>query len=71
MAARNAERLRVSERERIMDWVKYYRISPAGYNFSALIAVYRNDGEKILQAVLKELGLTVSSDLVKDAAQNQ
>jgi hypothetical protein len=60
----------VSERERILDWVKYYRISPSGYNFNALINIYKNDGEKTLQAVLRELGMTASVELVKDAAKN-
>jgi hypothetical protein len=50
--------------------VKYYRISPSGYNFNALINIYKSDGEKTLQAVLKELSLTASVELVKDAAKN-
>lgn len=54
-----------------MDWVHFYKQSPAKYNMNALIAVYRNDGERMLQSVLKELGLTLSVDLVKDAAKNQ
>ena len=61
----------MTEKERIKDWVTYYRISPAGYNFQALMNIYKNDGEKMLLAVLRELSMTASVDLVKDAAKNQ
>lgn len=61
----------MTERQRLMDWVGFYKASAAKYNMNALIAVYENDGERMLAAVLKELGLTLSVDLVKDAAKNQ
>jgi hypothetical protein len=58
--------------DKLQDWVIYYRKSArVGYNFNALVAIYKTDGEKMLVAVLKELGLTVSAELVKDAAKNQ
>lgn len=62
----------MTEHQKIQDWVIYYRKSArVGYNFNALIAIYKTDGEPVLRAVLKELGLTASADLVKDAAKNQ
>lgn len=53
------------------EWVGFYKASPAGYQVNALIAVLRNDNEKILAAVLRELGLEFSLDLVRDAAKKQ
>jgi hypothetical protein len=38
---------------------------------NALLAIYQNDGEQMLMAVLKELGLTASIELVKDAAKRE
>ena len=58
------------ERQRVLDWVTYYRKSArVGYNFNALVAIYKTEGEPMLLAVLKELGLTLSVELVKDAAK--
>lgn len=54
-----------------MDWVRFYQHSPTKYQCNALIAVLENDGEQMLSAVLRELGLTMSVDLVKDAAKKQ
>lgn len=54
-------------RERVMDWVRFYKQSPINYTMNALIAVLQSDGEQMLLEVLKELGLTKSVDLVKDA----
>lgn len=50
-----------------MDWVRFYKQSPLKYEMNALIAVLKSDGEQMLLEVLKELGLTKSVDLVKDA----
>ena len=55
------------QRERITEWVKFYRQSQLNYRMNALLAVLETDGEKMLVAVLKELGLTESSALIKDA----
>lgn len=52
-----------------MEWCAFYRKSPLKYEMNALIAVYKNDGEKMLGLVLRELGLSNSSDLVKDACK--
>lgn len=54
-------------RARIADWVAFYRASPLRYEMNALLAVLETDGEQMLLAVLKELGLMSSVDLVKDA----
>ena len=55
------------QRERVGEWVRYYRASPLKYEMNALLAVLESDGEQMLQAVLEELGLTLSKDLVIDA----
>lgn len=57
------------QRERISDWVRFYKQSPLKYEMNALLAVLSTDGEEMLRSVLKELGLTKSEDLVKDAAK--
>jgi uncharacterized protein YqgV (UPF0045/DUF77 family) len=56
------------QRERITEWVKFYKQSQLNYRMNALLAVLESDGEQMLSAVLQELGLTLSSDLVKDAS---
>jgi hypothetical protein len=38
---------------------------------NALLAILKNDGEQMLSAVLRELGLTNSIELVKDAAKRE
>lgn len=58
------------EAERVKNWVAVYRQSPLKYNCNALISVLRTDGERMLKLVLKELGLELSVDLVKDADKN-
>lgn len=60
----------MSETEKVREWVAFYKQSPLKYNMNALIAVYRNDGEKMLARVLRELGLESGLELVKDAAKN-
>lgn len=59
----------MSERDRVKEWVGFYKASPLNYQMNALIAVYKNDGDKMLEKVLSELGLERSSDLVKDACK--
>jgi hypothetical protein len=56
----------LTERQRIAEWVRWFEISVPGYQTNALLAILRNDGEKILRAVLKELKLTESADLLKE-----
>ena len=56
---------------RIKDWANYYKVSPGRYEMRALVACYDNDGEAVLREVLKELGLTQSIDLIRDAAKRQ
>jgi hypothetical protein len=46
-----------------MEWCAFYRQSSLKYNMNALTAVLKNDGERMLELVLKELGLTSSKDL--------
>lgn len=58
-----------SKSEIVRDWVTYYRQSPLNYQMSALIACFKSDGEEVLRSVLKELGLTLSVDLVRDAVK--
>lgn len=55
--------------EVVRDWVSFYKQSPLKYEMNALLAIYKADGEEMLGAVLKELGLVRSIDLVKDAAK--
>jgi hypothetical protein len=60
----------MTESDKVKEWAAFYRASPQRYNMNALLAVYENEGEKILSRVLAELGLARSVDLVKDAAKN-
>ena len=57
---------RMTELERIREWVKWYQISSPGYQTNALLAILRNDGEKMLRSVLGELGLTDSASLLME-----
>jgi hypothetical protein len=59
------------QRERISDWKRWYEASSPGYQMNALLAIYQNDGEQMLLSVLKELGLTESLALIKDAANRE
>ena len=58
----------MTEKERLSEWVKWYRISTPGYQTNALLAVLKNDGERMLRSVLKELGLTDSATLLMEMA---
>ena len=51
--------------------MKFYKQSQLNYRMNALLAVLKSDGEQMLLEVLKELGLTKSVDLVKDASDNR
>ena len=59
------------QRERITEWKRWYEASSPGYQMNALLAILKNDGEQMLMAVLKELGLTDSISLIKDAASRE
>ncbi len=61
----------MTEQERVREWCQFYRKSALKYEMNALLAVLETDGEKVLQSVLKELGLMSSFDLVKDAKQRE
>lgn len=56
-----------SERERVEEWCRLFRVSHLNYKMNCLLSVLESDGEKTLTAVLKSLGLTQSVDLVKEA----
>jgi hypothetical protein len=47
------------------EWVSYVKASPPGYTPNALVAVYRAEGREMASAVLKELGLALSVDLIE------
>jgi hypothetical protein len=51
--------------ERVHEWMHYYKAAPKLYQALALLAVLRNDGEKILGRVLRELQLDKTLDLLK------
>lgn len=53
----------MTEAERIEEWVRHYKTCLLKMN--ALRAVLENDGEQMLQKVLKKLGLASALDLVK------
>lgn len=59
----------MNDAERVAEWVRFYKTSSLAYKMNALLATYESDGEKTLTSVLKSLGLTLSVDLVKDAAE--
>lgn len=59
----------MTDKEKVQEWVRFYKQSPLKYNMNALIAVLRSD-PALLPVVLKELGLSKSEDLVRDAAKN-
>lgn len=54
-----------TETDTVHDWIAYYKASPKLYQALALLAVLRNDGEKVLNRVLRELGLDRTADLLK------
>jgi hypothetical protein len=53
----------MSELEKQAEWVRYYQASHLKMN--ALHSVLKNDGEGMLDRVLKKLGLASASDVVK------
>jgi hypothetical protein len=61
----------MTEAQRKEEWVRWYKVSSPGYQTNALLAVLKNDGEKMLRAVLKELGLTDSAALLMEMAKRE
>lgn len=53
----------MTESEKVAEWTRWYRASSLKMN--ALTAVLNNDGEQMLEKVLKGLGLVSASDVVK------
>jgi hypothetical protein len=51
--------------EKVEEWARWYKASLLKMN--ALTAVLNNDGEQMLEKVLKKLGLVSASDAVKAA----
>lgn len=51
--------------------MRWYKASSPGYQTNALLAVLKNDGMKMLETVLRELGLQKSSDLLKEMAERE
>lgn len=49
--------------EKVEEWARWYKASLLKMN--ALTAVLVNDGEQMLEKVLKRLGLASASDVVK------
>lgn len=52
----------MTESEKAHDWIRYFRTVP---KMSSLRAVKRNDGPKVLERVIKELGLASPLDLIE------
>jgi hypothetical protein len=50
-------------------WVDYVKASPPGYIPSALTAVLKAEGRDMLNGVLKDLGLTLSTELIERHAK--
>jgi hypothetical protein len=48
--------------ERRQEWMRYLEFSQP---LNGLLAIYENDGEKMLSEILVELGLASALDLVK------
>lgn len=54
----------MTESEKADDWVRYFKAIQYS-RMGTLQAVLRNDGERVLDLVLKRLGLVSASDVVK------
>jgi hypothetical protein len=55
--------------ERREMWVSYVKASPARYTPNALAAVFKEEGKEMTSVVLKQLGLTLSVDLIEKHAK--
>jgi hypothetical protein len=54
----------VTKSEKTKEWASYVKASPPGYYANALAAIYRADGKEMLSSVLKDLGWTLSVDMI-------
>jgi hypothetical protein len=54
----------MTDAEKRLDWVHWVGHGPKSYLPNALCAVYEKDGQKMLHAVLKEMKLERTEDLI-------
>lgn len=54
----------MNDAAKVAEWVRYYNASLL--KFGSLRAIYENDGEAMLENVLKALKLKTASDVVKN-----
>lgn len=62
---------RQTEKQRVDEWTRWYRVSSPGYQTNALLAILENDGPKMLQKVLLELGLVSALELILDMSRKK
>ena len=60
----------MTKSEKRAEWVAYVKASPPGYVPSALVAVYRAEGRGMLADVLKDIGISLSVDLIEKHAKD-
>ena len=58
----------LNDATKVQEWCRFYRAAQPSYRIFALVAILKNDGEKMLAAVVKALALDVQT-LVKDSAE--
>ena len=51
--------------EKVKMWTDYVKASPEGYIPNALAAVLKAEGKEVLSSVLKQLGYSLSVDLIE------
>lgn len=61
----------MTDKEKALEWVRFYRGSKGNYEMRALIGCFKSDGLVVLRIALKELGLERSEDLVQDAIKRE
>jgi hypothetical protein len=52
----------MTESEKVKDWQRYFSVVP---KISTLMAIERNDGQKLLERFLREAGLVSALDVIK------
>lgn len=52
----------MTEQDKAKDWVRYFKVVP---RMSTLIAAKKNDGPRVLELTMKELGLASPLDVVE------
>ena len=60
-----------TDKERLNEWLRFYKASSVGYQVNALLAILENDGERMLKQALRELGLEDSLNLLKAMGKPQ